>query len=267
MVGQEKLKKELLELTCSKTYPRFAIVVGEDGSEKNEFGYIIAKCLGANYVCIEDVKVDTIRNMITEAYKVQTPTLYNIINADGMSIQARNSLLKVTEEPPNKAYFVMTLEDENNTLPTIKSRGQVFKLDPYTANDLLNYARQEYNYSDEQCNIVLKLCETPGDIDILKDPVGFYEFVNKVVDNIATTSGSNSFKISNTIALKNEEDKYNLKLFWRAFCNVCLERKLLSAILITSKYMSLLRIKTINRTMLFDKWILDIRKEWKDAAN
>lgn len=268
MIGQKDLIEKISFGISQKVHPRFSIIVGENGSEKNEIGYLISKELDANYVCIEDVKVDTIRNMIAESYKVKTTTLYNIINADAMSVQARNSLLKVTEEPPNKAYFVMVLEDENNTLPTIKSRGMVFKLKPYTAEELLQYSRTEYNYSDEICDIVLKLCETPGDIDILHDysPKDFYSFVEKVVDNIATTSGSNSFKIASSIALKDDDsEKYNLKLFWRAFCNVCLDKKYLFGILVTSRYMSQLRVRTINKSMLFDKWILDIRQEWADG--
>lgn len=268
MIGQTSLIRLIYDQILCEEFPRFSIIVGEAGSEKNEVGYLISKWLEANYVCIEDVKVDTIRNMINEAYKLQSKTVYNIINADGMSLQARNSLLKVTEEPPNKAYFIMTLEDENNTLSTIRSRGSIYKFQPYTSEELFEYGRKEYNYSQEECNVVLKLCETPGDIDTLNkyDPIAFYSFVEKVVDNIATTSGSNSFKIANSLALKDEEDKYDLKLFWRAFCNVCLDRNLLSAIIITSKFMTTLRIKTVNRTMLFDKWILDIRKEWANGS-
>lgn len=269
MIGQKDLINSIRREIENNCYPRFAIVVGEKGSEKNEVGYLVSKYLNANYVCVEDCKVDIIRDMIHEAYKVRTVTVYNIINADAMSIQARNSLLKVTEEVPNKAYFVMTLEDENNTLPTIRSRGAVYKLKPYTSEELLTYAREEYNYSDDICSIILKLSDTPGDVNILHEynPEVFYEFVEKVVDNIAVTNGCNSFKIASSIALKDSDsDKYDLKLFWKAFCNVCLDKKYLYGILVTSRYMSQLRVRTINKTMLFDKWIIDIRQEWSDGS-
>lgn len=268
LIGQDKLMEDVHSRIIDGRYPRFSIVVGENGSEKNLVGYEVAKRLHANYVCVEDVKVDTIRNMIVEAYTVKTPTVYNIINADGMSIQARNSLLKVTEEPPNKAYFVLVLEDENNTLPTIKSRGQIFKLAPYTAKDLIEYSMTVQSGSADDVKYILKLCETPGDVDTVYryNPAKFYEFVEKVVDNIAVTNGCNSFKISSSIAFKDEEDKYDLKLFWRAFCNVCLDKKYLYGILVTSRYMSQLKVRTINKSMLFDMWILDIRQEWTDGS-
>jgi hypothetical protein len=269
MIGQKKLLDRIENEIAQDKFSRFAIMIGEKGSEKNEIGDFVARKLKANYVCVEDCKVDTIRNMISESYKIHTLTVYNIINADMMSVQAKNSLLKVTEEAPNKAYFIMTLEDENNTLQTIKSRGAVYKLKPYTSSELLNYARTEYNYSDEMCSVILKLCETPGDIDILHEynPKDFYFYVEKVVDNIATTSGSNSFKIASAIAFKDDEfEKYDLKLFWRAFCNVCLDKKYLYGILITSRYMSQLKTRTVNKSMLFDRWILDIRQEWADGS-
>jgi hypothetical protein len=97
----------------------------------------------------------------------------------------------------------------------------------------------------------------------------FYEYAEKVVDNVATVSGSNSFKIAGKIRFKDADDtKYDLRLFWKAFMNICTGRlredplRYVMGIKITSKYLQELRITGINKQSSFDCWLLDVRKEW-----
>jgi len=267
MVGQKSLLTEISKQIQNGTFPRFSIMVGDAGSEKNCMGAHIAHELGATFVELADCKVDSIRDMITNAYKVSTLTLYHIPNADTMSLQAKNSLLKVTEEPPNKAYFVMTLEDMNNTLPTIQSRGAVFELDPYTQEELKAYCKDK-GLSNTITDLALSLADNPGEIDVLCEynVTDFYSFVCKVVDNVATTSGSNSLKISQSIKIKDTDTGYDMRMFLRAFCVVCLNRRFFKGLIVTSRCLSSLKIKAVNPGMLFDKWILDIREEWVDGS-
>lgn len=268
MIGQQVLLQQIQRQIKDDSFPRFSIFIGPNGSEKNEFGAYIAKKLGAVHIKAPDCKVDTVRDIITASYKVNVSTVYSFCNADGMSMQSKNSLLKITEEPPNKAYFVMTLEDRANTLPTILSRGAVYELNPYTSDELKSYCKQ-YNYDSETLDIVLSICETPGDIDLLHTyhPREFYDFVSKVVDNIATASGSNVFKIGQSVKFKeSDEEGYNLEIFWTVFCRVCMDRGFYVGLRLTSRYLGQLRIKSLNRQMLFDRWILDIREAWADGS-
>ena len=267
MIGQKSLLTEINKQVQNGTFPRFSIVVGDTGSEKDEVAEYIANGLGATLVELADCKVDTVRDMIVNAYKVSTLTLYHIKDSDTMSLQAKNSLLKVTEEPPNKAYFVMTLEDMNNTLATIQSRGTVFRLDPYTQTELKQYCTDK-GLSNTIADLVLQLADNPGEIDLLcsYNVTDFYSFVCKVVDNVATTSRSNAFKISQSIKIKDTDTGYDMKMFFRTFCVVCLNRRFFKGLMITSKCLSALKIKAVNSGMLFDRWILDIREEWVDGS-
>jgi len=269
MIGQKELLNYITKQITTGTFPRFSIIVGERGSEKNQVALVIARELHATCINVPDCKVETIRQVIEDSYKVKTLTVYNIQDADTMSLQARNALLKVTEEPPNKSYFVMTLEDENNTLDTIRSRGTIYRMLPYAWQELAEYTQYKYSSSDEEINIVLELCNTPADVDLLVGykPKDFYSFVEKVVDNIATASGSNVFKINQSIKFKDTDEKgYDLELFWRAFCLVCMRRRYFIGMKLTSKYLALLHSKSINRLMIFDNWILEIRGEWADGS-
>lgn len=257
MIGQKNLLSIIDKQLSENSFPRFSIIIGSRGSESDKIGIHIAKYLGANCINVTDIKVDSIRAIIQESYKVSTISVYNIINADGMSAQAQNSLLKVTEEPPNKAYFIMTLEDENNTLPTIRSRGTIYHCDNYTQDELMKYAEEKYGVF-QYCGI----CDTPGEIDLLYSMKAdeFYDYVRKVADNISTVSGSNAFKIADKIRFKDTDEGYDLVLFWKIFQCISMDNEQYDRVRTTSAFLNLLRIKSINRAMLFDKWILEIRR-------
>ena len=219
---------------------------------------------------IEDNKVESVRKMIELVYKVNNET-FIMPDADTMSVAAKNALLKVIEECPNNNYFIMTLEDENNTLETIRSRGTIFYMDKYTLGEIHEYANQymEHDLQDEEWDIIKNICDTPGDVNILgKSPQAFYDYVQLVVDNMASVSLTNAFKIPSKVALKDGAEGYDLRLFWKTFQKVCGDRILnnnnvlayFNWIMITSRYLQQLRIKGINKQMLVDNWILEIRR-------
>lgn len=267
MIGQEKIQNDIQTLIDREKYPRFSIFVGQNGSGRRTLAKEVANRLNIPAVVLPDVKVDTIRSTIDNAYKVPYKYMYIIPNAENMSTQAKNALLKVTEEPPNNAYFIMTVQNESNLLDTIKSRGMIFRLDTYTPTEIGEYADCD---NTEDLKIITSVCEVPGDVDILKkiEPVNFYHYVDSVVENIAVTSGANSFKIAEKINFKDDPEKYDLSLFWRTFMLVCLERvneeplKFAKGVKITSKYLQDLKVTGINKSSLFDTWILDIREAW-----
>lgn len=271
MIAQTHLQSRIEQLIENGTFPRFSILVGPKGSGKKTFAnWIITRivrqeALSYSQVC-PDVKIDTIRQIIENAYKTISTNIYVIPNADSMSNAAKNALLKVTEEPPNNAYFIMTLEDENNTLETIRSRGTVFHMDRYTPDEIEQYLTQKYGVLDNrELSIVRDICETPGDVDILTDEgiIAFYDYVQLVVENIAEVSLANAFKIPSKVALKEDAEGYDLRLFWKAFMKVSFDVGRYNGIYATSKYLQKLRVKGINRSMLMDNWVLEIRELWR----
>ena len=275
MIGQKDLIERLESIELDD-FPKFIILVGLSGSGRktlaNRLYRMFARVQTTNKFVLEDVKVETIRGMISDAYKCIDTTFYIIPDADKMSNNAKNALLKVTEEPPRNAYFILTLENESNTLATIKSRAQVYRMLPYTPEQIVQYARDTYNLTiSQEIEIIADICETPGEVNLLLDNgvTSLYDYVTLVADNIAECSGSNAFKIEDKIALKDEADKYDLRLFWKAFMKVCSDRmrsenelKYADAIRITSQYMQELKITGINKMSLFDCWILSVRESW-----
>jgi len=269
MIGQNRLKETLDNLINDNNFPRFSILVGMQGSGKRTIAKYIGKSIGAEVVEVS-TKVDDVRNIIEQAYKVTSKVVYIISDCDAMSGASSNALLKVTEEPPNNAYFIVTVQDINKLLGTIKSRASVFNMDAYTPYELREYTESKYQVDAEEMNIIRHICETPYEVDMIlkSNAKEFYGYVEKVVDNIAVVSGSNAFKLTEKLALKDEEDKYDIRLFWKIFMKICLDSfpedpfKYKDGIHITSKYLQQLGITGVNKVMLTDNWILDIRGAW-----
>lgn len=283
MVGQKNLLSAVDALIKKNTFPRFAILSGDKGSGKKLIADMVAHKLCGTVINI-GIKVDDIRDMIKSAYKLTAPCVYIIADADNMSLAAKNALLKVTEEPPNNAYFIMTLQDANRTLDTIRSRGTVFYMEPYTLLEIAEFIKTNIGCDEISRTFVVSmdLCETPGDVITLNsyDIKEFYDYVELVVDNIATVSGANSFKIGDKINLKKDDTKYDLTLFLRAFTTICSNRAgdemiagnksemqmFLNWVKITYKYLRELGINGINKLATFDCWILEIREASFDSS-
>lgn len=281
VIGQETLIQSIKTTITEGKYPRFSIFIGDKGSGRQTIIKNMLNSLGNLQIC--GIEVDSVRDTIEQAYKVVSPMVYVFPNADTMSVAARNALLKVTEEPPNNAYFVMTLLNAENTLPTIRSRAFLYYMDSYTKEQIVKYYRTK-GRGDE--SVIQTYCQTPGDVDLLcsYDIREFYDFVKMVLENVEKVSGANSFKIGNRLNLgvpkkgADEElpfapdGRYDLALFWKAFREQCLLElqanplKYSRGIDITSRYLYDLRIAGVNKAMAFDNWLLDIRKEWMHYA-
>ena len=262
MVGQKSLVKFLGELCDSNSLPRFIILVGERGSESNLIAPALSGRMGIDCIVLSDVKVDTIRNMTSQAYSVKSPVMFSIQDADNMSPNARGAILKVVEEPPNKAYFIMTVTDIEGVLDTIKSRAQIYFLEPYSKEELSKYYHSNYHKEDEE---IISFANTPGEIDILESQPDFFKYVKYVADNIFDVSGAESFSLLNKVSVKDDDGKYDLSLFLRAFQRECIHRKIYHAVSCTAHFKSELRIKGINRQMLLDDWCLSVRRAVKNG--
>jgi AAA+ ATPase superfamily predicted ATPase len=267
MIGQERLLTRIDKM-IEAGFPRFTIICGETNSGKKTIAKSIAKKLNAHLI-ISEIKVDNIREIIELSYKQSEPTLYLIPDTDKMSNAAKNALLKVTEEPPRKAYFIMTLKDINNTLETLKSRGTIINLDPYTPSELLRYADEKgYDLNEEEEHIVTNICTVPGEIDLIVryNIIEFYNFIKTVVNNIGVVNGANAFKIGTRLNYKDDDGGWDITLFMRAvmfvYRQLMIEKPLpqyRNSIRVTSKYLSQLNITGINKPSTIDMWILEMR--------
>jgi len=65
-----------------------------------------------------------------------TRKVFVIFHAEAMNDSAQNAFLKVLEEPPEAAFFLLTTEREQTLRPTVRSRCQRMPLSPLPADDI-----------------------------------------------------------------------------------------------------------------------------------
>lgn len=84
------------------------------------------------------IHIDTIREIRNDAYILPNESQYKVYiipNAENMSKGAVNALLKVLEEPPKTAVFILTAESKASVLPTILSRCIPLSLYPLSRSE------------------------------------------------------------------------------------------------------------------------------------
>jgi DNA polymerase-3 subunit delta' len=67
--------------------------------------------------------------------------IFILLNIETMRTEAVNSLLKILEEPPENVLFIMTTGNLDLILPTIRSRCQLIRFQPFTREELLALLR------------------------------------------------------------------------------------------------------------------------------
>ena len=269
MIGQDKNKEQVEWWRKTNTFPRTIILSGMRGCGKRMFASYMAEQLGFDIRWVGN-KVNDVRDMISDCRSLSKPTMFVFVGADDMSLSAKNSLLKVTEEPPNDAYFVIPLEDVSSTLATIKSRSIEIQMEPYTREHLVHFTTN---------HLCLEIAKCPGEI-INLEKMGvenLVEIVEKVIDNIDDVSCGNALHISKNIKFKDEDSGYDLDVFWRVLLNRLAHRLYdnileygMDQVLVftewmstTQQYLNKLNNPSLNRKMLFDMWVMDIRGEVK----
>ena len=261
MIGQKNNIANLIQWRCNKSVPRFIIIFGDIGSGRLTLAKIIIKMINAKGIIMGNSTAE-VRETIENAYTITEPTFYIFRNSDDMSVSAKNALLKVVEEPPNNAYFIMTVQNIDNMLGTIKSRGTVIKMEPYTREELLSATNDE---------ILLNYCSTIGqtmeDVENIKNAE---YLVDEVFQAFRDKSGTQLLKACTKLKGKQTEtDKCDCTLFMRVFRKniLSLDESLLQSISIyhISRCMQEISRNTINKKASIECMLINILEDIKNA--
>jgi len=212
ILGNDKIKNLLQESVNNNKVSHSYLFVGKSGIGKKMIAKEFAKailCLGDNKYCdncksclefdgqnnpdffiVEPdgnaIKIDQIRNMqkgVQEKPIISRSKVYIIDNADFMTKEAQNALLKTLEEPPEFVTIILIGENENEFLTTIKSRCMIIHFNSISDSDMEKYLQENYNMNVTS-NMLDVFQGSIGKAIELKDKQEEYFIIEQAIENI-----------------------------------------------------------------------------------
>ena len=195
--GQRFAKKYLSNSIKSKMISHAYMFEGPSGVGKNTMARELAATLlemenlfnSPDYIEItpdgNSIKIAQIRKLqsdiLVKPYK--SYKIYVIDEAQKMTVEAQNALLKTLEEPPKYAIIILITNNKESLLDTIKSRCEIIKFTPIPLVEVADYLTQTgvdknrasllANFSRGSMQKAIELSESE-DFHIMRDEVQKY---------------------------------------------------------------------------------------------
>lgn len=269
MIGQSATLNTVDYWIKTDQVPRFMIISGTKGSGKATLSKEISRRMRA-YLIECELSVDAVREAVKNCYKCSAPTVYLFRDADKMSTAAKNAMLKITEEPPRQAHFIVTVQNAENMLETLRSRATNIAMSPYSADELDIFY---HDHTHKQNRLIREVCSVPGMMLEMEkiDVEELLEFCITVVANIKSVTGVNAFKIVQRLRLKEDGNGYDPELFFHCIKWVLLDRikgasdpeliRIWANMLnVTSRYHREFNMTGVKKDATLDMWVLEMRE-------
>ena len=251
IIGNQQVKEELTKIIEEKKILHSYMFVGIEGIGKQMIAKKFAQMIlctnggrkGCNTCksCIEftsnnnpdflyiepdgnNIKIEQIRYLqrkIQEKPIISNRKVYIINDAELMTKEAQNCLLKTLEEPPEYVIIILIVSNESKLLNTVKSRCVKIEFSKLSNEEINNYLLENGldKLSDamlEQCNGSLKAALTIG------DKVQEYQSIEKIINSLDKTDIAKVWN-SSEILYKSQDEI----LDFLDYINVILYNKLL----------------------------------------
>ena len=171
IVGQDQIKQQLQGAIENGKVSNAYLISGEARTGKEFIAKIFAKTLVCEkgetepcnecHSCIQadtfnhpDIRLGINDTVIIKPYSSKYK-VYIIEEAEKMTPQAQNALLKTIEEPPEYVVFIMLCNSMEQILPTILSRCIVLKMKPVRDDEMRKYLMQVLKIPDYRAEICI----------------------------------------------------------------------------------------------------------------
>jgi DNA polymerase-3 subunit delta' len=185
IIGHERIKEHLQKAIESDHVSHAYILTGETGMGRKSLANAFAMTLlcekGKSEPCMEchackqvmtnnhpdlilvtheksgSIGVDDIREQINDTIMIRPYSsyykIYIVDEAEKMTVQAQNALLKTIEEPPSYAIIMLLTTNQEAFLPTILSRCVQLKLKPQTDAVVKSYLMGSLGIKESRADI------------------------------------------------------------------------------------------------------------------
>jgi DNA polymerase III delta prime subunit len=126
--------------------------------------------IGLNDGAIKLEEIKNLKNFTKLQVTDNATRVITIVDADRMTHETQNSLLKLLEEPPKRTYFLLSSSDTSGLLQTILSRVQRIRVLAPSKDEFVDYfvkqglseikAEKDYMRSGGRAGIVIKTDDT-----------------------------------------------------------------------------------------------------------
>ena len=235
IIGNEQIKKALEKAVMENKVSHSYMFVGIEGIGKQliakEFARIVLctneKEKGCHQCksCIEfmshnhpdflylepegnSIKIEQIRYLqrkIQEKPIISNKKVYIINNADKMTTEAQNCLLKTLEEPPEYGTIILIGSNENAFLNTIKSRCMKISFQPIATKYIKQYMEETYGMTNISQNMLEAFQGSIGKAIILKDKKEQYEHIEDMIEKIDKTDMTELIRLGEPLYQSKDE--------------------------------------------------------------
>lgn len=215
-----------------------------------------------------EIGIDAIRELLQRGASLPPYEgkfkIFIIENAELLSVEAANCLLKTLEEPPPHIIIILISAEEKTLLPTVISRCQRFELKPVTTSIMEAKLSQINSMSTEKIRLLTRLSggRLGWVITAIKDEnyLKYREIRQKEFFSLLTSSWDERLSYIQQISLDRSEAEDIIKL-WISWCRDVL----------LSKYNCEAAIISIDRINFLKSWanaltVIEI-KEYMDVLS
>ena len=217
IIANDSIKEQLIKSLKNNQISHSYMFIGIDGIGKKLIAKEFAKailCLSEKKYCnnckscmefdsdnnpdflyIEpdgnSIKIDQIRELqkkIQEKPIISKNKVYIINNADKMTTEAQNSLLKTLEEPPEFVTIILIGSNENMFLTTIKSRCMILHFNKIDDNQMKKYLKENQELNEVTQNMLELFQGSIGKAIELKDKQNEYLELEKMIEKLSNTN-------------------------------------------------------------------------------
>ncbi len=183
ILGKSRVKKILRKALQKSKVPNSVLFCGPEGIGKKDMALVLAKamncerkkddacevfssCKAINAGNFPDVieispekdviKIEQMRTLRKIAYlkpMMGKKRVFVVVDADKMTEEAANSLLKILEEPPLFSYIILVAQNPFKIMSTIHSRCQVLNFSPVSREDI-GKILVEKGYEEKKARII-----------------------------------------------------------------------------------------------------------------
>lgn len=242
IIGQEQIKEHLQNALTTGKVSHAYIINGEKSSGKEFIAKIFAMALqceqGGKEPCNEcrsckqtlsknqpdiiyvshekpnSIGVDDIRAQVNNDVAIKPYSskhkVYIINEAEKMTPQAQNAILKTLEEPPAYAVIILLVSNINTLLPTILSRCVVLNMKPVRDALVKKYLMEELQVPDYKAEVCVAFAR--GNVGKAKMLAASEEFENVKAEALSLLKYIKDMEIQEIVAAIKKISEYKLEV-------------------------------------------------------